>query len=101
MTLYVKKPIPVEAIQVLPDNHKEVLEFVGSYDSRDKNGSLIEEPYVLFGNEQAAHKVLDRLHDTWIPFQYEDWIIRGIQGELYPHKGDLFPQVYEEYKENE
>ena len=97
MTLYVKRRIPVEAIQVLPDNHDEVLKFVGTYDSSDKVGDSIEEPYVRFGNSQHAHSVLDRLHDAWIPFEYGDWIIRGVQGELYPHKGDLFPQVYEEY----
>ena len=27
--------------------------------------------------------------------QWDDWIIRGVQGELYPCKPDIFEQTYE------
>ncbi|MFJ9979685.1 penta-EF hand family protein [Streptomyces cyaneofuscatus] len=39
--------------------------------------------------------VYDRLHDTWVSFEYGDWIIRGVQGEFYPCKPDVFDATYE------
>lgn len=30
-----------------------------------------------------------------------DWIVKGIQGEFYPIKNDIFRESYEEVKENE
>ena len=29
-----------------------------------------------------------------------DWIIKGVQGELYPCKPDIFEQTYEEVKDD-
>ena len=44
----------------------------------------------------------------WIPTleglhlaKQNDWIIKGIKGELYPCKPDIFEQTYEMVKENE
>jgi len=39
--------------------------------------------------------VYDRLHDTWVQFEWNDWIIKGIQGEFYPCKPDVFQAAYE------
>ncbi|MFD3517719.1 hypothetical protein [Streptomyces sp. NPDC058657] len=43
-------------------------------------------------------RVYDRLHDTWVRFEYGDWIIRGVQGEFYPCKPDVFEATYEPTK---
>ncbi|KPI24604.1 hypothetical protein OV320_7809 [Actinobacteria bacterium OV320] len=40
--------------------------------------------------------VYDRLHDTWVKFEYGDYIICGVQGEFYPCKRDVFESTYEE-----
>lgn len=39
--------------------------------------------------------VWDYLHQTWVKFEIGDWIIRGIKGELYPCKDDIFKATYE------
>ncbi len=99
MTLYVKKRIPVEAVEFNPardglDAAIGKLEaflsirFLDVVDPEDW-----EDPNV---RELA---VFDTLHNTWVTFYEGDWIIKGIEGEFYPHNGELFPKVYEEYTE--
>lgn len=39
--------------------------------------------------------VYDRLHDTWVEFEVGDYIVKGIQGEFYPVKADIFRDTYE------
>jgi hypothetical protein len=46
-------------------------------------------------------RVYDRLHNTWVAFEYGDWIIRGVQGEFYPCKPDIFAETYEPVLETE
>ncbi|MFE6126768.1 hypothetical protein ACFQ6Q_00625 [Streptomyces sp. NPDC056437] len=50
---------------------------------------------VQLNDVDRVFSVYDHLHDVWIPFEYGDWIIRGVQGELYPCKGDVFAVTYE------
>ncbi|MFW3459696.1 hypothetical protein ACN24K_01715 [Streptomyces microflavus] len=39
--------------------------------------------------------VYDRLHDTWVKFEYGDWVLKGVQGEFYPCRNDVFEATYE------
>ncbi|AMS02209.1 hypothetical protein FDI84_gp56 [Mycobacterium phage Pipsqueaks] len=39
--------------------------------------------------------VYDDLNDTWVSVATGDWIIRGVQGEFYPCKPDIFAETYE------
>lgn len=82
MPLYRKKPVEVEALQWTENT-------VVSEMDRFTNG--------LVKLDDVAQKfcVYDRLHDTWVQFEYGDWIIRGIQGEFYPCKNDVFAETYE------
>ncbi|UDL15946.1 hypothetical protein QEH42_gp272 [Microbacterium phage Pumpernickel] len=94
MTLYVKRPIPVEAVKF--DGSRacwtELLQFT--------NGLVEIEPAEDDFDWETYH-VYDRLHDTWVMFEKGDWIIKGVQGEFYPCKADIFEQTYEEYKGDE
>lgn len=38
----------------------------------------------------------DRLHDTWVNVREGDWIIKGVQGEFYPCRPDVFAATYDE-----
>ena len=40
-------------------------------------------------------QVYDKLHGTWVHVYDGQWIIRGIQGELYPCAADVFAATYE------
>lgn len=78
---FVKKPVKVQAVQWTGDNYEELADFVGhirfTY-SLDKDSVIIE---TLEGDHYARKG---------------DWIIRGINGEFYPCKPDIFEKTYVE-----
>jgi len=77
---YRKKPIIVEAIQYDGNNRKELQEFVGLGLHGAKDNML-------------AIQTLEGL----LFAQVGDYIIKGIQGEFYPCKPDIFKETYESY----
>lgn len=75
-----KKPVVIEAIQWLGNNFTELEEFGSERDIvSNPDGTLTIA--TLEGNHTA---------------QKRDWIIRGVKGEVYPCKPDIFDQTYEE-----
>lgn len=90
-----KKPVEIEAVKWDGTNLEEVLEFCYS-DTRWKQG--IESDHV--GEPGIGHVpvlgVLDipTLEGT-MTAQIGDWIIRGVRGELYPCKPDIFEATYD------
>jgi hypothetical protein len=83
MPQYRKLPVVIEAIQCLPENDAEVVAFLGEdfagHFNREEGTLEITIP-TLEGDHLASPG---------------DWIIRGIQGELYPCKPDIFAATYE------
>jgi hypothetical protein len=81
---YRKKPIVIEAHQ-LPeaggDFSDELLDFLYS---------IPEDVWYFLGNKIAIKTLEGEM--TASP---GDWIIRGVQGELYPCKPDIFEATYE------
>ena len=92
MAKYKKKPIVVEAIRWTGSNLEEIRNFVGS--------DLIEECVELFDIKRTLKKMLvDIAIETpegTMRVDYGDYIIKGVQGELYPCKPDIFLKTYEE-----
>ncbi|CQD05075.1 Gp58 [Corynebacterium striatum] len=77
-----KKPVVVEAVQwTRNDAPRKLIDFT--------NG------LVQIDDVEEVFKVYDRLHDEWIPFYWDDWIIKGVQGEFYPCKPEIFEATYE------
>lgn len=81
MAKFRKKPVIIEAVQLTPLSLSEVEEFVGG-DLEFRGGEVI-----IATLEGAMHA------------SPGDWIIRGVQGEFYPCKPDIFEQTYEEVYE--
>lgn len=82
---YRKRPVTVEAIQWTGNNYKDVRRFAGNSVSpfyRTGGPLLI---WTLKGNMIAATG---------------DYIIKGIRGELYPCKPEIFRETYEEVDPN-
>ena len=79
---YRKKPVEIEAIQLTALNLSEIEEFVGG-DLEVRAGQV-----VIATLEGAMHASLG------------DWIIRGVAGEFYPCKPDIFAETYEEVDES-
>lgn len=78
---YVKKPVVVEAVRWTGNNLDEIRDFCGG--SLTFKGS---KPIRIYINTlEGRHMCL--------PF---DYIIKGVQGEFYPCKPDIFKETYEE-----
>jgi hypothetical protein len=84
---YRKKPISVEAVQWAGKTSWKDLEKFANYLVRSEG---------KVSSHQGPFFVYDRLHDTWIEFTFDDWIIKGIHGEFYPIKNDVFQECYQE-----
>ena len=80
-----KKPVVLEAIQYHPhDNCHEINRFVYGNDDWD-------EPCTETENAEYAIETLEGV--IWA--QPGDWIIKGVQGEFYPCKNEIFLATYE------
>jgi hypothetical protein len=79
---YRKKPIVIEAIQWTGNNYDDLINF-GSEREIIDNGNKTLTITTLEGNHIASNG---------------DYIIRGIKGEVYPCKPDIFKATYEEEK---
>lgn len=96
MPKYRKKPVVVEAVRWTGSNLEEIRNFVGS--------DLIEEYVEFFDIKRTLNKMLvgiaiNTLEGT-MRVDYGDYIIKGVKGELYPCKPDIFLKTYEEVIED-
>lgn len=96
MPKYRKKPVIVEAVRWTESNLEEIRNFVGS--------NLIEECVELFDIKRTLKEMLvgiaiDTLEGT-MRVDYGDYIIKGVKGELYPCKPNIFLKTYEEVIED-
>ena len=83
MPLYKKKPIIIEAVNYEKDNILEIQNFFGDGNGRD----LI---YDADKNEYYIKTLEGNMYLT-----EGDYIIKGVVGEFYPCKPDVFVQTYE------
>ena len=81
--LFTKKPVTVEAVQLTQANADDVAQWCG--------GRIVYTHRVAF-----EIPTLEGVMEA----QEGDWIIRGVQGEFYPCKPDIFAQSYELAKED-
>ena len=94
-----KKPVVIEAIQLRWDTWSEICEFAGVgklEDGKPQGCYLGENGYCLPDNTWSdkiglAIPTLEGLMTA----REGDWVIRGVKGELYPCKPDIFEQTYE------
>lgn len=87
--LYKKKPIVVEAMQYTPENLTECLRFL-------KEG---EAQYVLAAVELDEVVIKIGTLEETKTVKYGDYIVKGVQGEAYPCKPDIFEATYESYQD--
>lgn len=93
MKKYKKKPVVIGAIQLKVDNFDEVCDFMGGTPvpkhnpdfGIDEHGNT-NEPYLGVYIETLEGKMLAR---------YGDYIIKGVNGEFYPCKPDIFEKTYD------
>ena len=84
-----KKPVIIEAIQWTGDNLKEIIDFAGLHPSAEK--WVWDEYENIVKTEGLKIFTLEGRMNADIG----DWIIKGVKGEFYPCKPDIFEQTYE------
>lgn len=90
MSKFRKIPVVIEAIQSTgtPKSNREIIDWTrGSSTpaSMDKDGE---------GKSRLTITTLEGAH--WVTTG--DWIIKGVKGEFYPCKPEIFAMTYEPYK---
>lgn len=95
MAKFRKKPVVIEAFQITPKTRADNAEWpewaheAWNFD-RSHVGSL--SPYDI-GTGDGPLRVLTL--EGAMRADFGDWIIRGVKGELYPCKPDIFAATYE------
>lgn len=87
MTKYRKKPVVIEAIQFNGINFKEIEEFTLGNGKRH----ITYEGNVPIETNYIEITTLEGIMNA----SKNDWIIKGVNGEFYPCKPDIFEQTYE------
>ena len=77
MAKYKRKPVVIEAIRFIGSNYEEIREFIGQ-------NTLCSDLSI----------VISTLEGDMVA-QKGDYIIKGVQGEFYPCKPDIFNATYE------
>lgn len=94
---YKKKPIVVEAIQWTGLNFIQVMDFVGEI--LEYGVDVHRSAAYLAGQGQPiCYIVIPTLEGNMWAIS-GDYIIKGVNGEYYPCKPDIFKKTYEEVKE--
>ena len=90
---YRKKPIVIEAIQWRGFNVQAICDFVvgGTAVIVEKPEEPMKNWKYNFGKETLEIPTLEGNHLA----KSGDWIIKGIAGEFYPCKPDIFEKTYE------
>ena len=89
MPKFQKKPVQIEAIQLGRGNINEVSEWIRT----KADESRITSAVVNWHSERGASVEIETLEGT-MTASLGDWIICGVQGELYPCKPDIFEETY-------
>lgn len=92
MKKYRKKPVIVEAVEYTGFNIKEIKDFVGE--------QLICEIYdgaYVAGVRPPRVDMRIKTLEGDMKVSTGDYIIKGVNGEFYPCKPEIFNKTYEEY----
>jgi hypothetical protein len=83
-TKYRKKPVVIEAMQVVDDlnNHRAIAQWIT--DNGGQASLPFLEPYLVIKTLEGDMRA-----------DLGDYVIRGVQGEFYPCKPDIFAATYE------
>ena len=84
---YRKKPITIEALQWLYGNEAEVLNFIGD--------NFVGFNNVFSSNTYYNPSMYLRTLEGIMEVSINDYIIKGIHGEFYACKPDIFEETYD------
>lgn len=81
---YIKKPVIIDAVQWTGDNFDEIEKLCAFRVTEPR----LDKTFKLFTLEGNMYVMLN------------DWVIKGIKGECYPCKPDIFDLTYEKVEDD-
>ncbi len=89
---FTKKPIVIDAFQMTKERRRDISEWPSwlLMAWHPDVGMLLEDSDDPEGEKLCIKTLEGVLHVSW-----DDWIIQGVQGEIYPCKPDIFEETYE------
>lgn len=92
---YRKKPVTIEAVKWTGFNPSDIKEFVGDSCKIEYSDAA----YEAGAGPMYAFITIHTLEGD-MKVSIGDYVIKGVQGEFYPCKPDIFEQTYEEIETN-
>lgn len=96
---YRKKPVVIEAVQWTGENLREVLAFTGKHPRFHEWFRDFDAYSEHVAKDRNVFKILT-LEGT-MEASPGDWIIKGVAGEFYPCRPDIFAATYEKVEAEE
>jgi hypothetical protein len=97
---YKKKPVVIEAFQMTKERRWDNFEWPSwlhrAWQLEPGEGSLWIDPDNNPNNENLVCGTLEGVHRI----SWNDWIIQGVNGEIYPCKQDIFEKTYRKVEEH-
>jgi hypothetical protein len=97
MAYYKKKPVTIEAVQWDGKNEREMFNFLTNSTKIDSPVTIEEDTFridLVNGGCQVGNLIIKTLEGE-MKASIGDFIIKGISGEFYPCKPDIFEKTYE------
>lgn len=91
--IYRKKPVCVEAIQFT--GTKENCKEIKAYVENNWPGADVEDPDYYDEEYKCLSLQIETPDNDW-ELDIGDWLVKGVDGSLYPVKKETFEMVYEE-----
>ena len=90
-----KKPVVIDAIQWTGNNLEEIIDFVG----KELKVELQSETAYIAGVGKPLYYVIIETLEGNMRASDGDYIIKGVNGEFYPCKPDIFDKTYEKVED--
>lgn len=88
-----KTPVIVEAVQWTGENQREMFDFLTDYKKTNCYMTASDDNFYIDHSRVSGGLIIKTLEGEHIA-QKNDWIIRGVKGEFYPCKPDVFELTY-------
>jgi len=93
MPIFRKKPVVIEAVQWTGNNLRQIISFTdGPPVTRTAHAGMMWEQYEAIVADEGL-KIFTLEGDMLA--SPGDWIIKGVKGEFYPCKPDIFAATYD------
>ena len=93
---YRKKPVVIEALEWTGENHRDMWDFLTG--KANEHMTVSDKHFYIDHSKVSGGLVIKTLEGEHLA-NIGDYIIKGIKGEFYPCKPDIFEMTYEKASE--